>query len=131
MVNNSILPASGEPGYDPCAKFVDHVNIVFRHHYPPHQLLSVVESLVGTKSHTQLMQYLPNKLHHCWGIKLWMLCDSGTNYCVPYFVCRGSKHPEDKDAIQKHGLACTVVMKLLKKGNYMHNGYRIFMGNFL
>lgn len=70
-VNNSNLPAPGEPGYDPCAKFqplVNHVSRVFRHHYTPHQQLSVDESLVGTKSHTQLMKYLPNNHHHCWGI---------------------------------------------------------------
>ena len=130
MVNNSNPPASGEPGYDPCAKFVYYVNTVFRHHYTPHQQLNVDESLVDTKSHTQLMQYLPNKLHHFCGIKLWMLCDSVTNYCVPFFVCEGSKHPKDKVAIQKHGLACTVVMKLLKMRNYMSKGYHIFMDNF-
>jgi len=128
MVNNSNLPALGEPGYDPCAKFqtlVDHVNRVFRHHYTPHEQLSEDESLVGTKSHTQLMQYLPNKHHYCWGIKQWMLCDSVTNYCVTFFVCHGSKCPEDKDAIQKHGLACTVVMELLKMGTYMSKDYHV------
>jgi hypothetical protein len=91
MVNNSNLPAPVEPGYDPCAKFqplVDHVNRVFRHHYTPHQQLIVDESLLGTKSHTQLMKYLPNKHHHCWWIKLWMLYDSVTNYCVAFLSAR-------------------------------------------
>jgi hypothetical protein len=86
MVNNSNLPAPGEPGYDPCAKFqplVDHVSRVFRH-----QQLIVNESLVDTMSHAQLMQYLPNKHHHCWGITLWMLCDSVTNYRATFLSAR-------------------------------------------
>jgi hypothetical protein len=55
IVDNKNLAAPGEPDYDPCAKFqplVDHANTVFRHHYTPHQQLSVDESLVGTKNHT-------------------------------------------------------------------------------
>ena len=59
-----------------------------------------------------------------------MLCDSVANYHVTFFVCQGSKRPEDKDAIQKHGLAYTVVTKLLKIGNYMSKDYHIFMDNF-
>ena len=133
MVDNKNLAASGEQGYDPCAKFqplVDHANTVFRHYYTPHQQLSVDESLVGTKNHTQLLQYLPNKHHHRWGIKLWMLCDAVTNYCLAFFVYQGAKRTEDKDAIQKYGLAHTVVMKLLKMGNYICKGYHVFMDNF-
>jgi hypothetical protein len=49
---------------------------------------------------------------------------------VTFFVCQGSKRPEDKDAIQIHGLAYTVVMKLLKMGNYMSKDYHTFMHNF-
>jgi hypothetical protein len=132
MVDNKNLAAPGEPGYAPCAKFqplVDRANMVFRHHYTPHQQLSVDESLVGTKNHTQLMQYLPNNHHHRWGIKLWMLCDAVTNYCLAFFVYQGATRIEDKDAMQKYGLAHTVVMKLLKMGNYICKGYHVFMDN--
>ena len=81
--NRKILPP-GNPNYDPCARFaplVEHANKLFRFHYTPHQYLSIDESLVGTKCHTQLSQYLKNKKHHRWGIKFWMLCDSVVNYC--------------------------------------------------
>jgi len=59
----------GEPEnslYDTCRKFqpiVDHANHVSHHYYTSHKELCVDESLVGTKNHTSLMQYLPNKHH--------------------------------------------------------------------
>jgi hypothetical protein len=89
IVESRILAASGELGYDPCANFqpiVEHVSSVFRHHYAPTQQLSVDESLVGTKNHTQLLQYLWNIHNHQWGIRLWMLCDSVTNYSSAFSV---------------------------------------------
>jgi hypothetical protein len=46
------------------------------------------------------------------------------------FVYWGAKRTEDKDAIQKYGLAPTVVMKLLKMGNYICKGYHVFVDNF-
>ena len=61
----------GSPDYDPTARFqllLDHANRLFRHHYTTHQQLSNDESLVGTKRHTQLLQYLPNK--HQMGYKI-------------------------------------------------------------
>ena len=59
-----------------------------------------------------------------------MLCDMVTNYCLAFFVYQGAKRTEDKDAIQKYGLAHTVIMKLLKMGNYICKGYHVFMDNF-
>lgn len=79
MVDNSRLPRVGQPGYDPCAKclpLLETANILFRCYYTPHRELSVDESLIETKSRSQLLQYLPNKHHHKWGVKLWMLCYS-------------------------------------------------------
>lgn len=91
LVNNDVL--ARQP-YDPCAKFqpiLDHANILFRHHYTAHPQLSVDESLIGTKCRTIMQQYLPNKKHHRWGIKVWMLCDSVVSYCLGFFVYRGKR----------------------------------------
>ncbi|PNF29783.1 hypothetical protein B7P43_G10690 [Cryptotermes secundus] len=110
LVDNKNLAGPRQPGYDPCAKFqplIDQANSLF--HYVPHQQLSVDESLVGTTNHTQLMQYLPNKHHHRWGIRLWMLCDSVSKYCVSFFLyIGGAKNGE----------------------NTSEKGYHIFMDNF-
>ncbi|XP_068081918.1 piggyBac transposable element-derived protein 4-like [Anabrus simplex] len=133
LVNNEGLPVPGGTGYDPCAKYqplVDHANRVFRHHYTLHQEISIDESLVGTKNKTSLLQYLPNKHHHRWGTKFWMLCDSVSNYCLGFFTYRGARSQEDRDNIIKHGLGYIVVKKLLVMGGYLNKGYHVFVDNY-
>lgn len=128
VVDNTRLEKPGHPDYDPTAKFApvtEHANRVFRTHYTPHRELSIDESLVGTKSHTQLIQYLPNKHHHRWGIKLWMLCDSVTKYCLAFYVYKGSKN-----ATREQGLAFNVVKTLMEMGQYLGKGYHLFVDNF-
>lgn len=132
-VSNINLPGPGQPNYDPTAKFsdiVDHANRVFRHHYKPHQQLSVDESLIGTKCRTTLLQYLPNKKHHQWGVKLWMLCDAVTNYCMGFSVYKGAKDLKEQQEIKKDGLAYVVVTRLLTSCNLLRKGYHIFMDNY-
>lgn len=129
IVDNSTLSKPGQPNYDPSGKFLpllDHANRIFRTYYTPHRELSIDESLVGTKSHSSMTQYLPNKHHHRWGIKLWMLCDSVTKYCLGFQCYKGKKD----GAIQEHGLAYKVVNKLLKIGQYLNKGYHLFVDNF-
>ncbi|GFO23711.1 PiggyBac transposase uribo2 [Plakobranchus ocellatus] len=119
------LPRPREQGYDACARFqpiIDQFNNMSRRHYIPRQELSVDESLIGTKNRTQLIQYLPNKHHHKWGIKLWMLCESFTAYVLACYVYRGKR---DRPAIQDNkGLAHRVVVSLLEMGNYLRKGYK-------
>jgi len=119
--------------YDPCSKFlpiVEHANRLFRHYFVPHKNLSIDESLIGTKSHTSLMQYMPKKQHHRWGIKLWVLCDSVVNYCLGFYVYRGAASGQEKDEQKLNGLAFTVVKNLLNLGNYLNKGYHVFVDNF-
>ncbi|XP_066992310.2 piggyBac transposable element-derived protein 4-like [Anabrus simplex] len=134
LVDSEKCAPPGELTYDPRIRFQplpDHANNIFRHHYTPYEELSIDESLVGTKNRTCLMQYLPIKHHHRWGIKFWMLCDSVSNYSLGFFTYRGARSPEDKDNIAKCGLGYTVVMRLLKLGNYLQKGYHVFVDNFL
>lgn len=129
LVDNRNLPRPGEPNYDPSAKFqplVDHANRVFRTHYTPHRELSVDESLIGTKSRSKLTQYLPNKHHHRWGIKLWMLCDSVSKYCLGFSCYKGKLD----DGKAEHGLAHKVVIDLLKLGPYLNKGFSLYVDNF-
>ncbi|XP_023216812.1 piggyBac transposable element-derived protein 4-like [Centruroides sculpturatus] len=128
LVDNTKLPSLGESGYDPIAKYqplVDHANRVFRHHYTPHQEMSVDESLMGTS----LMQYIPNK-HQRWGIKFWMLCDSVSNYCLGFFSFKRDKSQQEKHSISKFGLGYTVVRKLLEIGMYLNKGYHVFVDRY-
>ncbi|XP_015438132.1 PREDICTED: piggyBac transposable element-derived protein 4-like, partial [Dufourea novaeangliae] len=132
-VDNSTLPARDNSEYDPTAKFepvVAHANRKFKFHYSPHQHLSVDESLVGTKSRSALTQYLPNKKHHKWGIKFWMLADGISHYCLSFFCYRGAKDQRDKREIKEKGLAQVVIDKLLGMSNYFMKGYHITVDNF-
>uniref|UniRef100_A0A1B6J5P2 PiggyBac transposable element-derived protein domain-containing protein n=1 Tax=Homalodisca liturata TaxID=320908 RepID=A0A1B6J5P2_9HEMI len=128
MVDCSNLPKSGQPNYDPCARFnplVDHVNRLFKHYFVPGQKLSVDESMISTKSNSQLKQYLLRK-HHRWGVKLWMFCDSATYHCINFFVYRGS----DRNEIKEKGKGHTIIVKLLEIGNLLNKDYYIFVDNF-
>jgi hypothetical protein len=71
-------------------------------------IVSTAESLVRTKNHTQLLQYLPNNHRHLWGIKLCMLCDSVSHYCLASSIYQGAKTNEDKVKMKQFGLAYTV-----------------------
>lgn len=133
LTDNSKLFSPGNEKYDPCAKFqpiVDHANRLFRHYYTPHEHLCIDETLVGTKSHSQLLQYLPSKHHHKWGIKFWMLCDSVVNYCLAFYCYRGAKNKKDKKELQEHGRSFVVVKMRLALGNYFMKGYHVVVDNF-
>ncbi|KAL9908795.1 piggyBac transposable element-derived protein 4-like [Glossina fuscipes fuscipes] len=98
--DNSLYFPPGHAKYDPSAKFkplVDHANKVFKLHYKPHIQLSIGESLVGTQCHSRITQYLPNKKHHRWGIKFWMLCDSVSKYCLAFSCYKGAKETISTD----------------------------------
>ncbi|XP_026667264.1 piggyBac transposable element-derived protein 4-like isoform X1 [Ceratina calcarata] len=132
-VDNSTLPARDNSEYDSTAKFepvVAHANRKFKFHYSPHQHLSVDESLVRTKSRSALTQYLPNKKHHKWGIKFWMLADGISHYCLLFFCYRGAKDQRDKREIKEKGLAQVVIDNLLSMSNYFIKGYHITVDNF-
>ncbi|KAG8335548.1 zinc finger protein [Homalodisca vitripennis] len=134
MVDNTRLPKSNEPNYDPSQKFqpiIDHCNQTFPHFYVPHEQLSIDESIIGTKCQTKMMQYLPNKHHNRWGIKLWVLCDSVTNYCLSFYCYKGkSANPQEQNEVKEKGLAHVVVSKLLAIGNYLGKGFHLFTDNF-
>lgn len=122
------MPVPGDPDYNPCARFdpiVQVANETFKQYYVPRKELSVDESLIGTKNKTQLMQYLPNKHHHKWGIKLWMLCEAATAYVYAFYVYRGKR-----DNVDDTNLSHKVVIKILEMANLLRKGYHVFIDNF-
>lgn len=69
--------------YDPLHKFhllLNGLNDVCKRYFIPDHLISIDESLIGMKNRTELMQYIPNKHHHKWGVKLYSLTDSVTGF---------------------------------------------------
>jgi hypothetical protein len=80
---------------------VEHAKKVFWLH-TLFQQLSLEKSLPGTKNHTQLLQYLRTKNHHCYGHQTVDVGDTVKNYRMAFYGYHGSKCTEDKDAIQKY-----------------------------
>lgn len=131
IVDNSKLPKPNQPGYDATQKFaplIEHCNRLFKFFYTAHQQLSIDETLIGTKSQTAITQYLPNKHHHRWGIKLWVLCDSVSNYCMSMMCYKGKKG--NSEETKTYGLGYAVVTALLRVCNYFNKGFHVFTDNF-
>ena len=93
--------------------------------------MSVAKCACATKNRTQLIQYLPNKHHHRWGIKLYMLCDSVTSYLLGFFVYKGRRdNIETEPAAADTGLVHKVVMRLLRLCSCLRRGYHLYIDNF-
>lgn len=131
IVDNTKLPKANQPDYDASQKFqplLEHCNRLFKFFYTAHQQVSVDETLIGTKSQTAITQYLPNKHHHRWGIKLWVLCDSISNYCMSMICYKGKKG--SSEVSKQYGLGYAVVTSLLRACNYLNKGFHVYTDNF-
>jgi hypothetical protein len=133
LVKNEGLPGPEELDCDLCERYqilVNLTNTVFRHHYTPHQEISVNKSLVGTKNRTRLRQYLPNKHHHHQGTKFWVLCDCVQLLPGVFHIQKGQvlgrqgQHP-------KNGLEHTTVKKLLEIGGHLNKRYHVINNYFM
>lgn len=132
VTDTTNLPKPGQIDYDPCARFqplIDHFNSVSKFHFTPDKNIAIDESMVSTKGHSQLLQYMPKKRHR-WGVKLWSICDSVSHYCLSFFVYKGARDEETKRQIKENGLGYYVVNKLLHMTNLLNKGYHIFIDNF-
>lgn len=128
IVDNKKCFPPGHEKYDPCAKFnpiVEHANRIFQTYYTPHKMLSIDESLMGTLCHSSITQYLPNKKHHKWGIKFWMLCDAISKYCVAFYCYKGAQSKNSQN-----GLDYDVVTKLLQDADCLDKGYHVYVDNY-
>ena len=81
---------------------------------------SLDEAMIKYNGPLRWKQYMPKKPIK-WGIKLWVLCDSRTGYCLALDVYTGSK----ADGL---GLTYNIVMKLMS--NYVLRNYHLFADNF-
>ncbi|XP_022248803.1 piggyBac transposable element-derived protein 4-like isoform X1 [Limulus polyphemus] len=94
----------------------------FETHYHPNMELSIDEQMLGTKSRIGFLQYLPKKPVK-WGIKVWVLAEALSGYCLKFKVYTGKK-----GEMSAEGLADNVVMELMDK--YNRQGHWVFMDNF-
>lgn len=69
------------------------------------------------------IQYLP-KNRKKFGIKLWVLCESLTGYCLKFQIYAGKADT----GIAEHRIAYRVVFDLI--GNYLDKGYNQYFDNY-
>ncbi len=130
LVDNTTMPAHGQRGYNPAGKFepfLDHLNSKFRAAFTPHQHVSVDESMIGTKGRSGLKQYLPNKHHARFGVKLWALCCSVTGYCLSMLVYKAKRYSPPASG---NGLGFDVVVQLMTLSNLLNRAYHVVTDNF-
>lgn len=89
--NNDNQVARGEPGFDPLFKvrpLIDSSLPTYKEEFSPGAQLSVDESLAPFKGRISYKQYIPNKPKK-WGIKMWVLCDAKTGFCLEWIPYTG------------------------------------------
>ena len=68
----------------------EHFNQVFRDAYIPGQHLTIDEGLVGFRGRSGIIQYMPPKKHHKFGIKNYELCETN-GYTIESTLSAGSE----------------------------------------
>lgn len=123
-VDNNDTPARDHPNYKlfKVNWIIDKLNNTFREYYVPAQNLSVAEQMIGTKCRVSFLQYMPKKPKK-FGIKLWVLCEALSGYCLQYQIYTGKINNQ-----VEVDLGYRVVFDLLRY--YLNRGYRVFFDNY-
>ncbi|KAJ8319539.1 hypothetical protein KUTeg_002887 [Tegillarca granosa] len=117
------------PGYDPASRFrplLNFMNRQFGRFLVPEKEICVDETLVASKGHNIMRQYIPSKAGK-FRIKFWMLCESATSYILQMTVYRGRNF----DPVPSGELQGTqVVTSLLSSANLLNKCYHVFCDSF-
>ncbi|XP_033761258.1 piggyBac transposable element-derived protein 4-like [Pecten maximus] len=117
------------PAYDPASRFrplLSFINNQFRRYVVPKRELCVDETLVGSRGHSVMRQYIPSKASK-YGVKFWMLCEAATGYIMQMFVYRGKEFdPTPRGELQ----GTNVVHDLLSASELLNKGYHVFCDSF-
>lgn len=130
FADNATMPAPGDPRFKlyKIQPLVDHFNKTFKRYYQPSCDISIDESMIGYKGKTPyLRQYMPQKHHARFGVKLWCLCDSVSSYTCTFEVFKGAADPGDRQA---EGMTYSLVMRLMKQANLLHRGHHLGLDNY-
>jgi hypothetical protein len=115
--------------YDPVSRFrplLSYMNKQFWRFLVPERELCVDETLVATKGHSIMRQYIPSKAAK-FGIKLWMLCESATGYILQMSVYRGRHFdPVPVGVLQ----GTRVMVDLMQSSNHLNKGYHVFYDSY-
>ncbi|KAK2150628.1 hypothetical protein NP493_2748g00001 [Ridgeia piscesae] len=91
--------------------------------FAPGVALSIDEAMIKYNGRLRWKQYMPMKPIK-WGIKLWVLCDARTGYCLALYVYTG----RDDHLAEGMGLTYNIVMKL--SSSYLLRNHHLYADNF-
>ena len=92
FVDNSTLPAHGEPGHDRLGKVrpaLDRINHQLLVNYQPHKEQAIDEAMIPFQERSSLKQYMLAKPVKR-GIKVWCRADSQNGYICQFQIYTGS-----------------------------------------
>lgn len=91
--------------------------------YTPNAAITVDEQLFPYRGRTRFTQYIPSKPAK-YGIKIWWVCDSSTNYPLKGQIYTGKRPTEEREINQGE----RVVLDLVEK--YRNSGRTVYCDNF-
>lgn len=84
--------------------------------------------MIGYKGKTpHLRQYMPQKHHARFGIKVWCLCDYKTGYTCTFEVYKGRNVAQDAGG---GGVIHNLVVRLLRQANVLYRGHHVGMDSY-
>ena len=86
---------------------IDHFQTTFTTYFHPDKSISLDESMTGFKGATpRQRQYMPNKHHARFEIKVWCACDVRTGYTSTFEIYEGrARTPADNNIPTTHSTA--------------------------
>ncbi|GFO12878.1 PiggyBac transposase uribo2 [Plakobranchus ocellatus] len=128
--NNDNLPAADHPDFKlhKIQPVITDLIKKFLRFYRSHKNILIDESMVGYKGKTpHLRQYIPNKHHARFGIKLWCLCDSTSSYTSSLKSLKGAADSGDRQA---EGMTYTLVLRMMEVAGLFHRGHHLGLDNY-
>lgn len=130
FADNEQMPAGGDATNKlyKIEQVVKILNTAFLRYYEPHVNIAIDESMIGYRGKTpHLRQYMPQKHHAKFGVKLWCLCDSKGGYTHHFEIYKGAHVAEDAGA---EGVTFNLVLRLLENGKCLDKGYHLALDNY-
>ena len=82
------LPVTGTKTLNKVSSVMDYLVDKWNLVYSPGQDLALDEGTIPFKGRTKLKMYDPKKPEK-WGLKMWMLCEADSGYCLNIKICEG------------------------------------------
>ena len=107
---------------------IDHFQAKFLQYFHPDKNVSLDESLIAFKGLTpNIRQFMRNKHHAKFGIKMWCVCDVSTGYTCTFEIYRGKTREPPRGALT---ITHNTAMRLLSQANLLNLGHNVGFDNF-